>query len=316
MSNLISIGKVIDVTWDHYVQYFKALSRIALWLFVIAAFTVVGIIVTPVDAGESIALGHISLNLILGILLRIGGFASGVIVGAWVFLTVIQTVSMQSRGKSSDPKAVGSRSWRLIIPYFWVALLKFLVVLSPLLFILPGLILIVYNTAVLQISWLSAAGILLTFVGVIAAFVGVIWFAVQFHFAAFRLVFDRLKDVGTTSTPYKGLGKNVWKWIAFIFKTGVQSMKDAKALVKNRWWKSLWRILLPKIVFVVAVAFIQIMLSIFISILIPGLSGNAVLYAKMSLIADTIISTGVAVLSTPLLILTDFYVYDSLRKTK
>lgn len=316
MSNLISIGKVIDATWDHYVQYFKALSRIAMWLFVIAAFTVVGGIVTPVDAGESIAFGSISFQIILGIVLRFAGFIAGIIVGAWVFLAIIQTVSAQSRNKNVDQKAISSRSWHLIIPYFWVALVKFLVILSPLLFIIPGLAIIIYNTAITQISWISAIGILLTFIGVIAAFVGIVWFTVQFHFAAFQLVFDRLKDVGTSSSPYKALGKNAGKWIAFVFKTGVQSMKGAKELVKGRWWKSLWRIALPKVVFIVAIVFIQIILSIFVSILIPGFSGNVVLYTKISIIADTLISTGVAVLSTPLIILTDYYVYDSLRKTK
>lgn len=291
MSKLISIGKIIDITWDHYVNHFKTLMRITLWLFLISLISILSTIISPMDAAQLIQNGEFSPLAIFLLLLQVVVAVSGIVIGSWIFLTMLQAVLWQDKKKQGTLKNANRRSWKLLLSYIWIMILKGIAAIVPLLFLAPGVILLIYNTIGPQIPWLSAAGILLTFIGLVLAFIGVIWVGVVFNFSEYLLVFEDTR--------------------------GVKALKGAKKLVAGRFWATLWRIILPKLVFVIPVIFIQFVLVVFLALLTPSFSGvGPDAFVRISQIADNLISTGIAVLSTPLFIIADYYVYDSLRKTK
>ena len=286
MSNLISVGKIIDTTWNHYAKHIQTLMRVTLWLFLVSAISILWIMVKP---GESIEIS--TSEILTQSIFGLATFVISMTVGFWIFLTLLQVINATETKKSVDTKQAGKKSWKLFIAYTWVISLKFLATIAPLLLILPGLIIIALNITGPLIPWLSAIGILLTFLGVILAFMGVVYISTIFQYAEYSLVFENVK--------------------------GTAALKAAKQLVNGRFWATIWRIIIPKIVFVIPVIFINFVLVTFFTFLTPSFAGaNIDVLMRISQIGDNIISTSVAVLTTPLFIIADYYVYSSLRKAK
>lgn len=296
MSKLISIGNIIDYTWDHFTTHFKVLMNITMWLFLVALLTIILNIATPLDftglINETGAIPDLKASeLIFGILQAIVVSIVGPVVGVWILLTILQAARLQQSKKSVDVKAIGRNSWSMFISYVWIAFLKGLTILVPLFLIVPGVVLLIYNTVGPQIPWLSGIGMLVTFLAVILSLCLVVYAGVVFHFAEYRLVFE-----GTR---------------------GTNAMRESKRLVHGRFFSTLVRIIIPKVVFIIPVVIIQVLLVFLIALLIPSVAGlGASAFVKISQTMENIISTTLAVLSTPLFILADYYIYDSLRKTE
>ncbi|MCH8049576.1 hypothetical protein IH979_02595 [Patescibacteria group bacterium] len=293
MSKLISVGQIIDGAWTHYTKHFQSLMKISLWFFLIPLLMLIATILTPVeDLATLLDNQLITVGNIIGLV--IGGLATLVvspIVGIWIFLNLVQAIDRQASGKKVNFKTTNRAAWKLFFPYIWAAVLKGLVILLPLLLILPGLILIFTNVEIEGGVFLGALSLLLTFLGVVAAFLLVAKFGIELSFVEFELVLNR--------------------------KRGVQTLKGSRAIVKGRWWQVLWRFLLPTAVFSFGVLIAELVLVLFYTLLLAALTtlGEAAV-VRIDAIAQSIITFGMAAVSTPLFVIVGYLIYDSLRKTK
>lgn len=307
MSKLISLGKIIDSSWDHYVRHFKSLMKISLWFFVIALVATIFTIINPANADQSIDIQEVFsasqawLNISQGLIT----FFISSVVGAWILTVTLLLVNAQKANASTDQKQIQKHAWRVIIPIIFTLFFKAVLVLAVLLLLVPGTALLIFNTAGPQIPWLSAIGILLTFIGVISAFILAIYLGVSLHFSEYNLIFNRLKDVGPETGTVIRIN-DAWK-----------TLKETRQLVKGRFWETLIKIVLPKVLFSVPIIVINVILVFAATVILSNiLTFSPEAFEKMVNIIDVLISSGVSALMTPLLFIADFHVYDSLRKTR
>ena len=97
---------------------------------------------------------------------------------------------------------------------------------------------------------------------------------------------------------------------------GMNSLRASAALVRGRWWDTLWRSFLPKalytLIFVVILAVV---------LWVTGMVGVAVsqesfFLAKLFALINFFISTLLNVFLIPIILLNDYYLYENLRETK
>jgi len=295
MANLITIGQLIDRSWDHYSGFFKALMKISLWAFILIPLLLIRIFLAPDGEVQSLAIilnGSGSAIAWLGVIF--GAIVSIIVVPVitiWIYINLVKAIESQNKKKPVSFKELRKYGWKNFFSYLWVAILKSVITSLPLLLLVPGLILIWTNIFYNGGSLWGAASTLITLIGIIAALILIITLGVQLGFSCFeRLIAD---------------------------KRGLTAVKGSHALVKGRFWSTLWRLLVPKIVFGIATGLLQII----VILVLLGLTYAFYAISQTTgdvgiLIVSILLTTGVAVLTTPIFIIADYLLYDSLLKTK
>lgn len=295
MANLISIGQLIDQTWDHYTKFFKILMRVSLWALVLPPLMIIRIFLTPdgeVNTLAALLSGQGDLIAWVGVFF--GAIVSLLvipIVTIWIYINLVKVIEAQDQKKSVSLQSLRAYGWKTFFSYLYVAVIKSIITLLPLLLLVPGMALIWTNIFYDGGATWGVISTIVTFVGMLAALIFMIILGVQLAFAGFeRLVGE---------------------------KVGLTAIKGTRALVQGRFWKTLWRLLVPKIIFGFAAALLQIIASLAVIALSYGLYAITQTTGDIGvLVIATFLSTGVAILTTPIFIIADYLLYDSLRKTK
>lgn len=266
-----------------------------MWLLVVPILPAVLVIISndPSTAETVLAtFPGISENLSLFIFGVINWVIGGAI-GLWVTLCLINYILRIKNGVKEPSEQVSEKSTQQFLPFVWISILKTLVVISPILLILPGFLLTVFNLGYWTSSVVAAIGYSLTFIGVIAALIYIVYFTVKFYFPGFRLV--------THDTR------------------GVDALKESSALVKGKFWSTTIRLVVPKIVFIIPILVLEMLLSLGLSLAFaPIIStgfGGILFFAKLQTIINIFLSAGVTALFLPLIILADYAVYEDLDKS-
>lgn len=293
MANIISIGEIIDRTWENYVKHFTPLMKISLWGMLIAVLVLIRIFILP--EGDRYALGAIlggSASAFITIGFVIASIISLIAIPAitiWIYMNFVQASDLLIGGKALNMKTLNQDSKKKFWGYLWVVILRTLVTLAPLLAVAPGVILIIVNLLVGGGSLLGSLSLLLTFIGAIAALVLLIMVGVQLIFAGFEML--------------------------LAGKRGRKGLSGSRALVKGRFWPVLWRILIPKIVFGFGVLIAEIVVGMTIVLLSASLfniSEWVGIYG--SVLLAVLVGTALRVLYAPIFVIADYLLYDSLRK--
>jgi len=296
MPNLISIGQIIDRTWEIYSKNFKPLMRISAWGFLVGVFVLLRLFLLP--GGETGAIASIvggnpdqavAIGFAVALVLSVIAIP---VASIWIYMNLVRGVDNHINKKSYTFKELSSRSWSDFFSYLWVMILKSLASVTPVLLLIPGGAILVYTLVSGNINIaFNSIGLLLSFVGAIAAAILAIWLSVRLAFAGYSMLLD--DDRGTLA------------------------LKKSFRVTDGRFWASLWRLLIPKVVFGAAVVLVEILLNIFTPLLISGfynLGENFGLYAGMVITVG--LTTGLRVLYPPLFIIADQLLYGSLKSTR
>jgi hypothetical protein len=173
-----------------------------------------------------------------------------------------------------------------------MGLLRGLIIAAPTLLIVPGVILIFINDIFRDGGIaLGVLSVVLTFLGTIAALIGCVFFSVKLSFSGLAVVLEN--------------------------RGPVESIKSSMALIKGRFWPTLLRLWVPKLVFSIPIAVVQIGAIAALNISLVSLStiNDAVIF-KIADMSSDIIIMGVTALAAPIILISDYLVYDSLRKNK
>ncbi len=295
MPNLISVGQIIDKTWEHYVKHFQTLMKVSLWALVVAALMLVRIFVIP--EGETLVLlewinngipALAMFRLVIGSLISL--IAIPIIV-TWIFMTLVQVIRDQASGKPINVKAIQKQSWKKFFPYILVMIVKALIVISPMLLLVPGIVLTIYNETSGSGAVLAAIALILLTAGLVFALFFVIKWGVQLSFVGFEMLLA---------------GKN-----------GLKALSGSRTLIKDRFWKTLIRILIPKIVFGIFVVIGEVLIaftSVLISIALFNIGEWFGIYGSFIII--TLLAMTMRILYVPIFIIADYLIYDSLGKSR
>ena len=294
MANLISIGQIIDRSWDHYSAFFKPLMKISLWAFTIPILVLIRILLVP--SGEIMSLAYLfngygDVLLIIGVIFGILISLIAVpVITIWIYINLVKAVESQNKKKPVSLKELRKYGWVNFFSYLWVAILKSVFTALPLLLLVPGMILIFTNIYYDGGSFMGAVSNLVMLIGVVGALILIIMLGVQLGFSAFeRLITNKL---------------------------GMTAVKGSYALIKGRFWATLWRLLVPKLVFGVGVALLHVIIGLIIVGIEYALFPLSETQEAASAIFSLFLGTGVLVLTTPIFIIVDYIIYDNLVKSR
>lgn len=291
MAKLISIGEILDQTFNIYTKNFKSLMSVTAWFFIIALLGIITAIFRPVSEIDFLILQgllstvEVSAIVLSGITLLI----VTPLVGIWVSIALIIMVSGRDHGKKETLKAINKKTWQQFLSYIWVAFLKALILLIPVLAILPGIILGAIDFFKGGGVWLGAISIIAILVGAMVGLALTVVLSIWLSFPAYALILDKIK--------------------------GLKALKTSKELVRGRFWPVLLRLLVPKTIFVIALIVVQSAIALILVSAGSLSTFDTDTAIRLGEIIKNLTGFATTALSVPLFIIADYLVYDSLRKT-
>lgn len=287
---LISIGQLIDQTWEQYRAKFRDLVGISAWMLVPSIFSVIALAIYP---------GAISLitNRPVGALdivaMAIWILANQIalpIVGLWTFIATIKFLNAQKDSGRVDLKKISKESWKDFFPVVWVNILVGLIIFAAVLILAPGFIINALGAHFDSMLVAKIGGVILFFSAFVAAYF-IIKFTVRYAFAPLSMIVDRVR--------------------------GVKALKHSHELTKGNIINILLLRIFAALVFGVIIFAIVAVGNFAVSFIVSYLAGlNAELLAKLDTIQAVVSSTITLVVFYPIFYVLEFTLFDSLRKNK
>jgi hypothetical protein len=289
MAKLITIGQLIDNTWDHYRKHFIELMSISGWLLVLAIINIIALVFYPTGTKLFTGAALDGSEQFGVILFSISAYIIAPIIGLWIFAATVRLVSQQLTGNKTDVRRAMKDGWKAFWPLLIVSALVLLVLIGGMAIGLgPGFILAAIAWTTNATSMILIANIILV-LGVFVAFALNLRWSVHYMLAPFAYLLEN--------------------------KTKVSALKRARALISGRFWKTLLLLIAPKAVFILfgvaAMALLAFVTGIFIN-MTAGL--NVDVQLRLLTITSTIYPIILAVLINPLISITDIFLYKSLQE--
>lgn len=285
MAQLITLGAIIDQSIHRFREHFRELLHISLWMLAGYPFYVASLLVYFAAPESETAI------IIASGLSVLGSFVM-LLAGIVTYGALILGAPDVANGKSINANALLRASIKKISPQFWLWLFVAAVIVATALLPLPGYVLL--DQASLPDAF-QLLGLLLFFIGGIAGIILCVRYAVSLIMAPYTLL---LEQTPLTKAPQRAI-----------------------ALVKKQWWAVAFRVLMPKVLVLIIMIFLQLIVLTFISVLIAAIvSQNTLveggLALSMAATVKDISSALIVAIGTPLFVLSDYYVFASLVSNK
>lgn len=289
MPQLISIGQIIDQTWERYKKNFSEFTNLSIWLLVPCLISIVSVTFYP-PATTLLAERAMSSPEIVSVIIWVANsFLVAPIIGLWIFLTTVRLLSYQEQGKKINLKTISQEAWKLFLPVIFLNIIVSLVLLVVWLLMAPGLA-INWLGVNFDLSIISIIGAVLTFVGLLLAAILDLRWLVHFTFSPFLLITENLH--------------------------GTKALLRSSELVRGKFFPVLIRLLVPVLVFVFFFFIAELVLGFISEFLITAVAGlNADLMFRLGSISTTLLVCLGSIFLTPVLIIANFFLFDSLKKT-
>lgn len=299
MNKLISIGELIDRTWEFYKDNFSDLMGISAWLLVTALAGVIGWALFP-DIGTLSQMAQMPDNIQLtnwqtfGIaMVLLNRFIIFPVASIWVFSSLAEFINKRLNKKRPRIKHALLHGWKHFFPVLLSRVIYSLVILGGLLIGIGPVLLVL----LLGVPFQGTNAVILSLLGTVGLLVSVVlmvrW-AIVYYLGGF----------GYTNIIEQ--------------KHGLQSMKRSKRLTKGRFWSTLLRVMVPKILFIgiatVIVYLTEPLISIFQGAFLQGISGSAQI--RLQTVFVFVWPTIFMVFINPLVYIADVLVYRNLRDTE
>ncbi len=287
---LITVGQIIDHAWDHYRKNFVELISVSAWLLVLAVLYAIAFALYPTSV-ELALNAELTLAQDIGIYLAMfTGFIVAPVIGFWVFIALVRLIDLQATGKRRNLREVASSSWKYFWPFVLVNILFTLLLLLPGLATVPGFILIAIG-AIKTMPLLGSIGTIALILGFLVMFILVLYWAVRYFFIGYALVLDKQRGRAAFTASRKAVG--------------------------HRFWPILWRVLLPKVLYFLVFAIVQFIVIAIIYALVMGMAGlNIDLAERLFSILNTLIVIIITVVINPIILITDYLIYQSAKASK
>lgn len=286
---LISVGELIDRSWEHYRREFADLVSVSGWLLLVALVDIVSLAIYP---SASSMLGNATLTASESVGVTLYGFANVVlapVVGLWTFVALVRLVRSQLSGRRDGVREAMGDAWRYFFPTMLVSALVALLMAAVALVAFGPFAILSWIAAVSGIELFAALAGISVVVGVMAAIaLGFRW-SVRYYLAPYALLVDETRGRAALST--------------------------SRSLTEGRFWSVLLRAAIPKIVFVVLAILAVSVIAFVFSVASGAMAGlNLDVQLRLSSIGTSVLSVLAAVLLNPLIVTADLMLYQSLKR--
>ncbi|HBR80975.1 MAG: hypothetical protein UX09_C0037G0009 [Candidatus Uhrbacteria bacterium GW2011_GWE2_45_35] len=289
MPQLITVGQIIDQSWEHYRNRFHEIIKVSAWLFLPGLISAFALAFYP-SASAMLSNQTKSYSEIASLgLWSFNNTIIAPIIGLWVFIMLILFFSADWENKKITFKNLTKQAWKLFLPVVLVNFLVSLILVGTWLLLAPGLA-INWLGSLVDSGLLAGAGAIILIVGLVISLILSIRWIIEFAFAPYLLIIKNFR--------------------------GKKALIGGRELVKGRLFSVLVRLILPKLVFIIVIIAAQGVLSYILNYSIFTIAGlNTDLIAKLNTISSTLLVVLASVLGTPILVLADFIIFDNLEKT-
>lgn len=286
---LITVGELIDRSWEHYRREFVDLMSVSGWILVVALVNIVALAIYP---SASKIIGDAALTSTESFGVGLYAFANWVLaplVGLWVFIVLVRLVRSQLSGRRGAMHEAVADGTRYFLPTLLVSLLIFLILVGVLLIGFGPSVVLSLIAAAAGNGTLSVLASLSLVVGVVVAIVLGFRWSVHYYFAPYTLLIDDVR--------------------------GRATLPASRKAVEGRFWSVLLRLAVPKLVFLLLGAMAMAVIMFVFSLGTGFLTGlNVDVQLRLSTIFTSVLSTIVAALLNPLVVTADLMLYQSLKR--
>jgi hypothetical protein len=288
MPKLISIGELIDQSWDQYRARLPEFLTISGWMLITAILYAIALALYPSASRLSLGVNLSGLEAIGVGLFSFTSFVVAPLLSFWVYLALTKAVDRHLSRQSIDP----TQAMRDVKPLFFPTLItSVMVMLMVLLAIVIGFAPPAVIAAFGFLTNLSMLIILANLVLVAGMFVSIflsIKWVVFYFMAPYLTMLER--------TP------------------ATLALAQSRQLIEGRFWAVLFRVAIPKLVFVIFGVFAMSIAAYLVGILIDVSAGlNVDIQLRISTMTTTIIPIVIAVIINPLVVISDVLLLRSLR---
>lgn len=287
-SPLISVGRLIDESWDLYRARFHELMSVSGWLLWLAILYTLSLSLYP-SASTLWLSNELTWSQYLGVILFfLTNYVIGPLLGIWVLIGLVRLLRMQLAGRKADVKKAIAEIKPLFFPTILVSIMVgFLLVVATLIGVGPGLIIGVLGAVFGSLTLVGLADFLLV-IGVFVALGLSFKWMVEYMLAPYAIMSDGLR--------------------------GKKALAAGRSFVKGRFWSVFLRLLVPKFVFLLIGVILMGIVTYITGILLSAAGGlNLDLQLRLTTLVEWTVPVVIAVLINPLVIIADVLLYRSLK---
>lgn len=289
MKPLISIGDLIDQSWSKYRSQLPYFLQLSGWLVVIAILNAIALLLYP-NAGAIAYHTNFTFGEVTGVLLY--GFTNlllSPLLGFWIFISLAIGAKSVIRGERMNIANVMQETRQRYLPTLAVAVLVGLTLLLAQIITLGPSILLGVIGYFMRNAWILGAANILLVIGLIASLIITSKWTLYYMMAPYASIFDRLKNK--------------------------QALQKSRALTQGKFWSVLFRLLLPKIVFILFGLLVAVLINLLLNAVLVGTTGlNLDVQQRITSLLDAALPMLIAIFLNPLIFLSDVLLYQSLSE--
>jgi len=288
MPKLISIGRIIDESWELYRARFSEFMSVASWLLLLAILYILSLALYP-SASTLWFSNDLSVSENIGILLFVfTNYIVAPLLGLWVLIALSRLTRGYLQGKSISIKRSHEETKPLFFPTLVVSLMvAFLLVIAILIGFGPSIVLASLGALFNNVTLVEIGDILLL-VGIFVALVLSFKWMVEYYFSPIATIIDGVQ--------------------------GKKALIQSRKLIQGRFWGTFLRLVVPKLVFIIFGIFLMLIVAYVTEILLDAASGfNLDLQLRIKTIVESTFPILIAVLINPLIINADILLYRALK---
>jgi hypothetical protein len=286
---LISVGQLIDESWNVYRARLGELLGVSGWIILSAILVVISLALYP-SASTLLFTDSLDTSEFIGVALyTFTTYIFAPLLAFLIYIALTKMVKVHLSRRRPDHMTALREGKKIFIP---TAITTFMVLFMLFLAILIGVappIIIAAIGAWLGISQLLIVGNVLLLLGMlVAVYLSAQW-TVFYFFAPIVTILE--------NTPSK------------------KALEASRLLVKGRFWQILGRIVVPKLVFLAFGLFALTIIGYTGSIILDAGTGlNIDLQLRIGTMLNAILPTLVVVFINPLIIISDVLLYQSMKE--
>ncbi|MFC1787710.1 hypothetical protein ACFLZY_00625 [Patescibacteria group bacterium] len=292
MPKLLTIGGVIDKSWDHYRAKFSELMSISSWILILAVFDIISLTLYPTVSKLT---NEVALTSIEGFGVILFVFSNSILAplfGLWLFTSLVRLIRSQISGRSIGAKKAMKEGLKYFIPAFYVSVLIVLILISGIIlgfapaFIVGFLATLAKSSGIVLIT----ANLLLILGAFAALFLNFRW------------------TVYYVLTPFAVLVEN---------QRGISALTRTRQLVQGNFWHTLLMLIIPKAVFVVIGGIVLLFSTYLIRFFLTALGGiNPDIQLRLLTIVSSVFPLIITAFLNPIIVIIDFMIYKNLMEVQ
>ncbi len=288
MPKLISIGQLIDNSWELYRERFSEFIKISAWLLVLVLFYTLSLILYP-SASTLWLSQNLTIAENIGIVLFVlTNYVFSPIIGLCVLIGLVRTMKSQRSGQSISPKRLHKEIRSLFFPTLIVSLLVVCFILGAVVIGFgPTIILDLIGAFFHNITIISIGNILLIPGVFVAAALCFIW-TITYMLAPYVTILDG--------------------------ERGRKALHTSHTLIRGKFFATFLRLAVPKLVFIIFGVLAMVIFSYFAEIVLNVVGGLSLdLRLRITTMIEWNLPVIIAVFLNPLMIIADVLLYSALK---